>query len=267
MPVDRWADADAYERYMGRWSRSLARDFVRWLAVPPSAGWLEVGCGTGSLTTAICEDGAPASVVACDAADDFVAFCRERLRYPALTVVASPKDGLPAGASGFDAVVSSLVLNFLPDTNRALVQMRAACRPGGRVAACVWDYAEGMEFLRAFWDAAVAVDPGAAALHEGARLPLCRPDALRAAFVSAGLEAVEVAALTIPTPFASFEDFWAPFVDGPGPAPSYLASLSPESRRLLEERLHALLFPAEGKPARLRARAWAVRGYSPAASR
>src|SRR5512142_3420265 len=111
---DRWADAAAYDCYMGRWSRPLALEFVSWLGIRPAATWLEVGCGTGSLTRAIFQEGRPRSVVACDTAVDFVAYCREHLRYPGLSVVATPKDALPDGASGFDAVVSCLVLNFLP---------------------------------------------------------------------------------------------------------------------------------------------------------
>jgi len=258
MTKDRWQDASSYERFMGRWSRPLARELVGWLGVRPGAAWLEVGCGTGSLTSAICERADPAVVVACDTAPDYVAHCRQQIRDERLTVVPVPPDGLPARAGGFDAVVSSLVLNFLPTPVDALARMRDACAPGGRVAACVWDYAEGMEFLRAFWDATVAFDPAARDLDEGRRFPICRPEPLRAAFEAAGLESVRVEAIGVATTFADFDDFWAPFLDGPGPAPGYVASLDEASRRRLADRLRDALGP--GRPIALRARAWAASG-------
>jgi trans-aconitate methyltransferase len=267
MPRDRWEDAAAYDRFMGRWSRELARAFVAWLQVPASASWFEIGCGTGSLTSAICEHGNPASVLACDTAPEFVNYCRERLRYPALTVVPAAPGSLPSAASGHDAVVSSLVLNFLPAPAVSLAQMRDACAPTGCVAACVWDYSEGMDFLRIFWDAAVALDPAARSLHEGARFPLCKPEALRSAFAAAGLQSVSVAPITIPTAFVSFEDFWAPFVDGPGPAPTYVSSLSASDRDRLADRLRVTLAGADGHPIHLRARAWAAKGLRGAEAR
>lgn len=254
MSQDRWEDASAYDRFMGRWSRALGRELVGALDVRPGASWLEIGCGTGSLTAAICELGAPSSVVACDTAADYVAYCRERLRDPRLEVVEAGAGDFPSRPGGFDAVVSSLVLNFVPEPVEALGRMREACAPGGCVAACVWDYAEGMEFLRRFWDAAVALDPAAEPLDEGKRFPICRPEALRAAFEAAGLESVDVQPIAVATDFASFEDYWSPFVGGPGPAPTYVATLSAAARLRLEERLARSLEGA--RPIRLSARAW-----------
>jgi trans-aconitate methyltransferase len=261
VPGDGWEDASAYDRYMGRWSRGLAREFVSWLNVPPSASWLEVGCGTGSLTSTICEQARPASVLACDTAPDFLSFCRERLRFPNLTVVPAAADALPASTRGHDAVVSSLVLNFLPRPVDALTQMREACLPNGCVGACVWDYSEGMEFLRMFWDAAVALRPEAAHLHEGSRFPICNPDALRAAFAAAGLQSAQVAPLIVPTTFASFDDYWEPFVNGAGPAPTFVASLSRLDQQRLADRLRAVLSDSGDYPVHLRARAWAAKGF------
>lgn len=266
MPIDRWEDATAYERFMGRWSRSLARELVGMLAVPPGGNWLEIGCGTGALTSAICELSQPASVVACDTAPDFVAYCREHLQYPQLSVVLVTPDAIPQSATGFDAIVSSLVLNFLPAPIDALRQMRERCARHGCVAACVWDYSEGMELLRVFWDAAVALDPAAAALHEGARFPLCRPDTLRSAFEAAGIEAVSVEPLVVSTSFVDFEDFWSPFVDGPGPAPTYVASLSASGRQRLAERIEAILAPGAYSRIELRARAWVAKGCASSGS-
>jgi len=256
--IDRWEDASAYDRFMGRWSRLLAGEFVPWLDVPAGASWLEIGCGTGSLTAVICELSRPGAVIACDTAPDFVAYCREQLRYPELSVRETTPGELPSVAGGFDAVVSSLVLNFLPSPVEALAQMRTACAPGGTVAAVVWDYAEGMEFLRLFWDAAVELDLGARSLHEGSRFPICEPNALRTAFAAAGLDAITVEPLIVDTPFAGFDDFWSPLVDGPGPAPTYVASLEAPARQRLADRLRERL---DGPGSiRLRARAWAARG-------
>jgi trans-aconitate methyltransferase len=260
----RWEDGAAYERFMGRWSRLLAEQFVSWLAVPRRSDWLEIGCGTGSLTSAICQFANPRHVTACDTSLDFVDFCREHLRHPDLRVVVASTDALPPHRSGYDVVASNLVLNFLPEPVDALKRMRGVCTPHGIVAACVWDYAEGMEFLRVFWDAAVALDSDAIGFHEGVRFPLCNPEALRSAFAAAGLEAVEVTPLVIRTPFASFDDYWAPFVAGPGPAPTYLASLSAKRQEALADRLRTDI-GASGHPIQLAARGWAVRGLRGAA--
>lgn len=258
MPKDRWEDAVAYERYMGRWSRALAREFLGWLDVRVGAAWLEVGCGTGALTGAICELARPAEVVACDTANDYVRYCREQVPDPRLAVVPVPAGGYPRRDGGFDAVVSSLVLNFIPSPVEALGRMREVCAPGGCVAACVWDYAERMEFLRRFWDAAGALDAAARELDEGRRFPICRPGPLAAAFEAAGLEAVRVEPIRIGTTFAEFDDFWQPFLHAPGPAPTYVASLSEDALQGLAERLRATLGPAW--PVTLEARAWAARG-------
>lgn len=258
MTRDRWEDANAYDRYMGRWSRALARELLAWLEVRPGAAWLEVGCGTGALTEAICAVAKPEAVVACDTAPDYVSYCRERYRDDRLIVVPVPEDGYPPRAGGYDVVVSSLVLNFIPAPVDALVRMREACAPGGSVAACVWDYAQGMEFLRVFWDAAVALDPGALDLDEGRRFPLCRPEPLESAFRAAGLDHVRVVPISAATEFASFDDFWTPFVSGPGPAPGYVASLGASARERLADRLRATL--GTQQPIALNARAWAARG-------
>jgi hypothetical protein len=117
-----------------------------------------------------------------------------------------------------------------------------------------------MEFLRTFWDAAVALRPEAAPLHEGSRFPLCKPDALHAAFSAAGLQSIEVAPLTVPTTFASFHDYWAPFVNGPGPAPTYVSSLSEADQQRLADRLRAVLSHSGNYPVSLNARAWAAKG-------
>ena len=143
-----------------------------------------------------------------------------------------------------------------------LATLRQRLRPGGTVAAYVWDYAEGMEFLRAFWDEAVAVDSRGAALDEGRRFPLCSTTALQALFDAAGLTQVETGAVEIETRFAGFDDYWEPFLRGTGPAPAFVASLEPPARDALRERLRRRLRPGADGGIQLRARAWSVRGIS-----
>jgi SAM-dependent methyltransferase len=260
--VDRWDAGDAYEAYMGRWSRLLARAFLKWLRPEPSAHWLEVGSGTGPLTSAICDIGKPASVVACDPSESFLAHARSALPDARATFVAAGADALPGRDGGFDVVVSGLVLNFLPDPARFLASVRERLRPGGTAAAYVWDYAEGMEFLRCFWEEATASYARAAAVDERLRFPLCRRPALESLFGEAGLSRVETAALDIPTDFTDFDDYWAPFHRGTGPAPGYVASLEATARDRLRERLRQSLRPEQDGRIRLRARAWAARGTS-----
>jgi SAM-dependent methyltransferase len=259
---DNWAAGDAYESYMGRWSRPLARTFLRWLQPSPGARWLEVGCGTGALTRAICELAQPASVVACDPSESLVDHARRVLEDGRVSLVIASAEDPPGSPHAFDCVVSGLVLNFVSDPLAAARRMIERLRPNGTLGVYVWDYAEGMEFLRSFWDEAVALDASAAVFDEGHRFPLCKPDALRSLFVAAGLRDVSADSLEIPTHFQGFEDFWVPFLRGTGPAPSYVASLSPEGRESLRQRLVHRLKPETDGAIRLQARAWAIRGLS-----
>ena len=259
---DGWLAGDAYEAYMGRWSRSLARVCVEWLDPKPSIHWLEVGCGTGALTSAICDLCEPASIVACDPSGPFIEYARKSVPYARASFVVAGAEALPRRDGGFDAVVSGLVLNVLPDAATAVSSMRAHLRHGGTVAAYVWDYADGMEFLRFFWDEAVRLDSRAATLDEGQRFPLCRPAELGSLFREAGLKQVETHPLEIPTDFATFDDYWTPFLQGTGPAPSYVASLDPADRDSLRERLRQRLQTGSDGRIELRARAWAVRGVA-----
>lgn len=261
-PSDRWIAGDAYEAYMGRWSRRLARVFVKWLQPAPSANWLELGSGTGALTSTICNHCEPATIIACDPSERFVEHAREHLPDARISFIVGGAEDLPRRDGGFDVAVSGLVFNFLPDPEAAVASVRERLRSGGMVAAYVWDYAEGMEFLRLFWDEAVALDPRAVALDEGKRFPLCEASALASLFRTGRLAEVETRALEIPTDFTTFDDYWMPFLRGTGPAPSYIASLDPHNRELLRERLGRRLQAGSDGRILLRARAWAVRGIS-----
>jgi SAM-dependent methyltransferase len=260
-----WASGDPYERYVGRWSRLVAREFIRWLDMPPRLRWLDVGCGTGALSAVIGDATEPAAVTGVDPSEGFLELARAQL--PDARVRFEPGDAqaLPLADDAVDAAVSALVLNFVPDPPRAIREMRRVVRPRGTVALYVWDYAGAMQLMRRFWDAAAALDPGAQALDEGVRFPLCRPAALAALFEDAGLEAVATRAIDVPTTFADFDDYWSPFLGGQGPAPGYCMSLPEAQRSALRDRLRARL-PVEpdGRIA-LSARAWAVRGTVPAA--
>jgi len=258
-PRDLWESAGAYERFMGRWSRELARVLVTWLGVPPGGHWLEVGCGTGALTAGILELGHPASVVATDASEQFIAHTRAAIPDHRVQFLTASADELPTRAGGYDVVVSSLVLNFIPDPAAALRAMRRLAADRAIVAACVWDYAGGMEFLRRFWDAAVELDPAARPYDEGERFPICSPSGLEAAFRQAGYSRIGVEALEIATRFQDFDDYWSPFVGGPGPAPGYLASLSSHRQQDLASRLATMLTRNKDGSIILKARAWAAR--------
>lgn len=259
---DRWAEGSAYEDFMGRWSRQLALRFVPWLRVPGGARWLDVGCGTGALTSTICELAAPVSVVGCDPSESFVRHAREHTRDARASFVVAGVGGLPRRAGGYDCVTSSFALNFFPDPPAAVREMRSLAAARGVVAACVWDYAQGMEFLRFFWDAAAAADARASALDEGTRFPLCQPGPLEALFRAAGLGDVRCEPIEIPTEFSTFDDYWRPMLGGTGPAPSFVASLDADRRGELARRLEqALPHGADGSIA-LTARAWAVRGVA-----
>jgi SAM-dependent methyltransferase len=257
---DVWASGAAYEPYVGRWSRLVAREFLSWLAVPPGKRWLDVGCGTGALTGMIVAMASPAHVDAVDRSEGYVAYAQEQVPDPRVRFHVADAQALPSDAAAYDAVVSGLVLNFVPDPAGAAAEMARVARPGATVAVYVWDYAEKMELMRYFWDAAVALDPGARELDEGRRFPLCRPEPLGALFRQAGLADVEVRAIDVPTVFRDFDDYWTPFLGGQAPAPSYAMSRDEAGRAALRERIRAALPVEADGSIRLVARAWAVRG-------
>lgn len=255
---DVWALGDAYESYVGRWSRLVASEFLAWLEPATGRRWLDLGCGTGVLTEQVLDRCAPGSVVGVDSSEAFVSWAAAHVEDPRVRFTVADATQL---TSEVDIVVSGLVLNFLPDPPKALAAMRAVA-PAGTIAAYVWDYAGRMDLMRVLWDAAIALDPAAASLDEGNRFPICQPSALEATWVAAGLADVATTAIDVSTVFADFDDFWTPFLGGQGPAPGYVTSLSEDHRQALCERVHAALpIRADGSIA-LVARAWAVRGQS-----
>jgi len=258
--LETWTSGDAYERFMGRWSQIAARQFVAWLGVDAASRWLEVGCGSGALTRTALELASPSAIVGVEPSAGFVTSARRLTPDACAEFTQGNATALPFRDGAFDVAVSGLVLNFVPDAPRALAEMARTAQPGGTVAAYVWDYSDGMEMLRYFWDAAAALDPAAAALDEGRRFPLCRPGPLIELFRSAGLAGVEVRPLDVPTVFRDFEDYWAPFLSGQGPAPGYAVALTDSRRSALKDRLAASLSATADGTISLTCRAWAVRG-------
>jgi SAM-dependent methyltransferase len=259
-PDGAWALGDAYEPYVGRWSRLVAAAFLDWLAVPAGQRWLDVGCGTGALTSTVLERAQPASVIGLDASDGYVAHVRSRVDDARATFQVGNALDLPFEPGAFDAAVSGLVLNFVADPGMMVREMARVTGNGGCVAVYVWDYAGDMQLMRAFWDAAAALDPDAAALDEGTRFPLCQPQPLQDLFTHSGLSGVQATAIDVPTVFRDFDDYWTPFLGGQGPAPGYAMSLSEERRAALREHLRMALPPSPDGSIRLHARAWAVKG-------
>jgi len=255
---DSWERGSPYEQYVGRWSRQVAPLFLSWLAIPAGRKWLDVGCGTGALCAAIVDRCSPASVAGVEQSEGFLKTAKENLSDRAALYQGSAT-AIPLGDASVDVVVSGLVLNFVPDRRAALAEMARVTGKGGTIAGYVWDYAGNMELMRHFWDAAVELDPSAANMDEGIRFPLCRPEALENLFGDAGLKGIGVKPIDIPTRFASFDDYWQPFLGGQGPAPAYAMSLDETARARLRDRIRARMPVAANGSISLTARAWAAR--------
>ncbi|HEY0735047.1 MAG TPA: methyltransferase domain-containing protein [Herpetosiphonaceae bacterium] len=259
-PLETWGASAPYERYVGRWSRLVAREFLDWLTIPAGAAWADVGCGTGALAAAILSRCDPQAIVAIDRSAGFIGDAQRQLSDPRVRFEVADATTLPLEAGTLDVAVSGLVLNFVSDPAAMVREMIRITKPGGTVAAYVWDYAEGMAMMRHFWDAAVAVSPQAAALDQAERFPICQPQALATLWQELGLTAVSVQAIDIPTVFHDFADYWTPFLGKQGAAPTFLASVDAETQQQIRALLEALLKPAADGTIALTARAWAVQG-------
>lgn len=254
---------ESYERYMGRWSRRLAPAHLAFVDARDGQRFLDVGTGTGAVAATIAAALPSSEVLGIDPSEAFVAHAERHAASARVRFEVGDAQALRFADASFDQTLALLAMNFIPDPARALGEMRRVTRPGGVVSAAVWDYAEGMESLRYFWDEVVALDPALAPKHER-NMKLCRAGQLAELWRNAGLAAVDERPLQIEQPFASFADYWGPFLAGTGPGGACVASL-PEARRLqLEARLRdRLLGTGEDAPLTLRARAWSVRGTVP----
>jgi SAM-dependent methyltransferase len=258
-----FSEADAYERFMGRWSRRLAPALIAYSEVHDGGAVLDVGCGTGTLAFALRDATTTTQVLGIDLSPEYVRYASNKNVDARVRFEVGDAQALRHRDGSFDRTLSLLVLNFVPDPRRAVSEMMRVTRPGGIVSSAVWDYAEGMEMLRVFWDEATALDPTVAARDEK-NMPLCKPGELAALFRDAKLESVSETALVIRLQFASFDDFWKPFGLGQGPAGAYAAALAPESQQALRERLRTRLLGGDGdRPLEMSARAWAAKGTVP----
>lgn len=257
-----WKSGSSYESYIGRWSRLVAHQFIPWLNISAGSHWLDVGCGTGNLSQTILDRADPHTVLGIDSSEEYIEFARKQINDPRVTFRLGDAQALPFESASFDAAVSGLALNFVPQPSHALREMIRAVRVGGTVAAYVWDYAGQMQLMRHFWNAAVELDRTAAlALDEGLRFPICQPEPLRQLFQTVTqLEKVEGRLIDADTIFGNFDDYWSPFLGGQGPAPSYAMSLSEEKRATLREHIRLNLPISSDGSIHLIARAWAVCG-------
>ena len=256
-----WAAADAYQRYMGRWSRKVAPLFLDWLHAPHGMSWADVGCGTGELSLLIASRFGPSRLIGIDTSAAFLAHAARRVPSGEFREGDASRLGLPDG--GLDYAVSGLVLNFLPDKPGALAEMVRVVRFGGTVALYVWDYAGQMQIMRHLFDAARRIDPASSSWDDGVNAPICRPGPLAEAFAAAGLAGPETIALDIPAAFVDFEDYWRPFLGGTGSAPRYLASLDEGTRNRIRDAIRESLPIGPDGEILLAARAWGVKGRVP----
>lgn len=260
---DAWSAGDSYEAYMGRWSRKIASRFLDWVDAEDQLDWLDVGCGTGALSSTIMSRCNPRDLIGIEQSEGFVAAAQLNVSDGRATFEVGDAQALPLDDHSRDVVASALVLNFVPDIPKALSEMKRVARSGGTIAFYVWDYpGSGMEFMRAFWQAAISLDPSASEFAEGKRFPFCTPDGLTELATNAGLQSIECSAIEVPTVFENFDDYWRPFTLGAGPAPGYCVSLADEARERLRKKLDADLPRQDDGAIALSARAWAVKALS-----
>jgi SAM-dependent methyltransferase len=248
---------------MGRWSQKLAPALAKYSEVNDGGAVLDVGSGTGALAFVVRDMTATTHVLGIDRSPEYVAFASSKNTGARVRFEVGDALALCQPSASFDRAISLLVLNFAPEPRRAVAEMIRVTKPGGIVSSAVWDYAEGMEMLRVFWDAATALDPSMAR-HDEKDMPLCKQGELAAVFRDAKLDAVSETALVVDQEFGSFDDYWEPFCLGQGPAGAYVAGLSPERQHALRKGLHSrLLGNGPDRPLKMRARAWAAKGSVP----
>jgi SAM-dependent methyltransferase len=244
--------ADAYLQFMGLYSEPLAASFADLAGVSRGQRVLDVGCGPGALTAELVRRAGPAAVSAVEPSASFAAAARDRL--PGTDIRQAAAEKLPFPDDAFDTVLAQLVVHFMTDPVRGLREMSRVARPGGVVAACVWDYATGRGPLSVFWQAVRELDPAA---DDESDLPGVREGQLAGFFAKTGMADALATTLTVRVSHASFEHWWNRFTLGVGPAGAYLTSLDADRRALLRERCRRLM-PAG--PVEVFATAWAVVG-------
>ncbi len=253
----RSASAEVYDRLVGRYTPALARALSDAAGVRPGQRALDVGCGPGALATELVSRLGADHVAAADPSPPFAQACRDRL--PGVRVEDAPAEELPFADDEFDHALAQLVVNFMTDAPAGVREMARVTRPGGTVAAAVWDYADGMTFLRRFWDAAVALEPAASGQDEARSMAFCTPQELRELWSGAGLEAVEIGSAVVGADYDGFDDLWDPLESGTGPAGAYVAGLAPDRRAALKDEFRRRLGVTDA-PFGLEARSWIATG-------
>jgi SAM-dependent methyltransferase len=257
-----WDSAEAYEVSMARWSRLVAREFLAGLSISSGGSWLDVGCGTGGLSRIILETANPAIVHGFDISEPYIAYAKRHLTDPRVDFRVCHALDIPVDEGVYDVVVSGLLLNILPDADRGdtILGMVRAARRGGRVAAYVWDYADGMQVTSTFWDAVTELSARGKVLEPDHQFSFCSPDLLTALFQASGLQDVQMQPIDVPTIFRDFDDYWLPFLGGEGSASAYTVSLNAVQRENLRQYLRSHLPVAHDGSIHLSARAWAMSG-------
>jgi SAM-dependent methyltransferase len=251
-----------YERYMGRWSRTLVPDYIAFAGVRNGDRVLDVGTGTGAVPAALATRLPASEIVRIDPSDGFIEYAKSNVTYGRTRFEVGDAQSLRFPDATFDQTMALLVMNFVPDHEKAIREMRRVTRPGGTVSACVWDYDAGMEMIRIFWDEVVAFDPSMAPKHQRS-MKFARQGELGALWRSAGLTDVREQPLVIEQRFASFDDYWKPFLGQAGAAGSFIRTMGEDKVLQLEERLRKRLQPDGGDGSiTLKARAWCVRGQA-----
>jgi len=257
---DPWTSGNQYERFMGRWSNLISQKFLRWLAVPPDRVWLDVGCGTGSLTKLILEKYEPKKIISIDSSNEFISYSKQSIINSNVHFQVGMAEELEIESNSVDAVVSGIMLNFVPQPKAVIAEMIRVAKPGGAIGIFVWDYSKGMEMLRYFWDAAVELNIKAKEYDEGIRFPLCQEGQLESLVKISDLKEVASTAIEERIIFKNFQDYWLPFLGNVGPAPGYAMNLGENDRHKLENILRESLPIKEDGTIPLMVKAWAVKG-------
>lgn len=256
-----WQHSDAYEAFMGRWSQPAAVAVVRALGIPSGQAWLDVGCGTGALSSAILTHAHPRELLGIDPSAEFLAIAANRIRDPRARFELGRVEALPVQGGHFDVAIAGLVLLFVPDPLAAVAEMARAVRSGGIVISYLWDLDDERQFTRPFWAAARSLDPEAGAWDPRSTHSISRPESLHATFEGAGLRAVVVEGVELPAVFRNFDDYWQPcLLDGPTPVQRYVRSLDIDRRDALRWRLQEILPVAADGSISLIGRLWLARG-------
>ncbi len=253
--------ADGYNKIMGRFSATLAQQFIDFTGHPPGQRILDVGSGTGSLSFALAARGDHKEIVGVDVGEPFVAFAREHNKDPRTSFRIADATALPFEDATFDRAVSQLVLQFLPDPLKAVREMKRVVRPGGNVAACIWDAYGGQPHIRMLWDTAATL--GFLKQHAIIR-SLGTEGEIEATWRAAGLADVVSGELTMRFVFKDFHDYWSPYLGGDGPLGEMVMGLTPDNRALLERKMRDIyLSNRPDGPRSFLSAAWICKGTVP----